>query len=202
MYLINFIFETIIGINFQKEIQLKGNTMEKKLITPRFWILAGMILLAAFARFIPHPPNFAPIASIALFGGAYFNDRRLAYTLPIIAMFLTDLIIGLHDTMLAVYVGFLLIVFIGQVMLKNVKVKNVVLASLAASVSFFVITNFGMWALGTLYPKTAEGLVACFVAAVPFFHYTVIGDLFFAGVMFGLFELAQSKLPVLVKARS
>ena len=170
-------------------------------ITPKFWILTLMIFAAAFVRLIPHPPNFAPIAAMALFGGAYFNKKWAAFLVPIAAMFITDLIIGFHETMWAVYLSFALIVVIGMLMLKEKKIGNIFFASVISSVSFFIITNFGTWLSTSYYAKTGTGLAACFTAAIPFFHQTLLSDLFFVGVLFGLYHLVKIKFPVLVESK-
>lgn len=174
--------------------------MEK--LTPRFWVLTLMVFIAAFIRLLPHPPNVAPIAAMALFGGAYFNKKSMAFLVPLAAMILTDAIIGFYSFVWMVYLSFALIVVIGIFMLKKISVKNLILASVSASVSFFTITNFGVWALGTLYPKTPAGLLECYTAAIPFFQYSLIGDLFFVGVMFGVYELVKAKVPALVKVKA
>jgi hypothetical protein len=165
---------------------------------PRILTLTMMVLAAALVRLLPHPPNFAPIAAMALFGGAYFSNRKLAFVIPLLALFITDMIIGFHYLVPAVYLSFALIVLIGMTV-KTIKVKSLFLASVSASVSFFVLTNFAEWAFGVMYPKTAAGLAMCFTAAIPFFHYTLIGDLFFVSVLFGAFELARFRFPVLSK---
>jgi hypothetical protein len=171
-------------------------------LTPRFLVLVGLILVAAFTRLIPHPPNATAIGAIALFGGAYFNKKSLAFAVPLIAMFLSDLIIGFHPGMYAVYLSFILIVMIGMSLRNKKKIGNIFLASVSASVLFFVITNFALWLTGILYPKTIAGLAECFVAAIPFFHYTLFGDLFFVGVLFGVFELAKVKFPRLAEIKA
>lgn len=171
-------------------------------LSPRFLLLTGMILIAAIVRLLPHPPNFAPIAAMALFGGAYFNRKVFAFAIPLAALFLTDLFLGFHNTMWAVYLSFVVIVGLGMVILKKKSVVKIILASVSASVLFFVVTNFAFWATDTLYPTTLTGLAACYTAAIPFFHNTVIGDLFFTGAMFGLFELAKVKFPQLVRVKS
>lgn len=171
-------------------------------INSRFWVITLLILAAAFVRLIPHPPNFAPIAAMALFSGAYFNKKSFAFAVPLAAMFLTDAIIGFHSSMWIVYLSFALIVLIGMFMLKNVSIKNVVLASVTASISFFIITNFGVWAFGTMYPKNIAGLIECYIAAVPFIQNTLLGDLFYSGIMFGVFEFAKSKFPVISEAKA
>lgn len=177
-------------------------TEQMKKITPGFWVVTLMVFAAAFVRLLPHPPNFAPIAAMALFGGAYFNKKSFAFAIPLLAMFVTDAIIGFYSYAWMVYISFALIVLLGIVMLKKVSVKNVVLASVTASVSFFVITNFGVWMLGTLYPKTPAGLMESYIAAIPFFQNSLIGDLFFSGVMFGVYELVKHKVPALQKVKA
>lgn len=174
--------------------------MEK--LTPRFWVLTLMVFGAAFLRLLPHPPNFAPIAAMALFGGAYFSKKSFAFVIPLAAIFLTDLIIGIYSYAWIVYLSFALIVVLGIFMLKKVSVKKLVFASVTASISFFAITNFGVWALGTLYPKTPAGLLASYTAAIPFFQNSLIGDLFFVGVMFGVYELVKHKVPALAKVKA
>lgn len=176
--------------------------MNEMKLSPRFLILTALIVAAAIVRLLPHPPNFAPIAAMALFGGAYFNKKVFAFAIPLAALFLTDLFLGFHNTMWAVYLSFIIIVGLGMVMLKKKSVIKIILASVSASVLFFIVTNFAFWATDTLYPTTAAGLAACYTAAIPFFHNTLIGDLFFTGVMFGLFELAKAKFPELVRVKA
>lgn len=164
-------------------------------------MLTGMVFIAATIRFLPHPPNFAPIAAMALFGGAYFNKKVFAFVVPLAALFLTDLLLGFHNTMWAVYLSFAIIVVLGIIMLRKKSVIRVMLASISASVLFFILTNFAFWATDTLYPTTLSGLAACYTAAIPFFHNTLVGDLFFTGMLFGLFELAKAKFPQLARIR-
>ena len=175
--------------------------MSTNKIKPGFLILTGMIFIAAFVRLIPHPPNFVPVAAIALFGGAYFTKRWVAFLIPLAAMLITDLILGFHSTMWAVYLSFVIIVGIGMLMIKQKKVSNIFLASVSASVLFFVITNFAVWAFGIYYPKGLSGLAASYTAAIPFFHYTLLGDLFFVTLMFGSFELVKTKYPQLAEVK-
>jgi hypothetical protein len=173
--------------------------MEK--ITPKFWILTLMVFAAAFVRLIPHPPNFAPVAAMALFGGAYFTKKWAAFLVPITAMFVTDLFLGFHPTMWAVYLSFVLIVMIGMLMIKQKKVTNIFFASVTASVLFFIITNFGVWLSTPYYAKTGTGLIACYTAAIPFFHQTFLSDLFFVAILFGLLEILKAKVPSLIEVK-
>jgi hypothetical protein len=158
----------------------------RKLINPFL-----VILFAAGLRLLPHPPNFAPIAAMALFGGFYLN-KKYALIVPLIALFASDLFLGLHNTMVFVYGSFLLTGIIGILFKKYGKVQYIFVAAVFSSISFFLITNFGVWLMWNFYPKNFSGLVACYLAAIPFFRNTVLGDLFYAALFFGSFELAKT----------
>lgn len=175
--------------------------MSKELFTPKFLTIAVMILLAALSRIIPHPPNFAPIVAMALFGGAYFSNKKLAFVIPIFAMFISDLIIGLHSGMLIIYLTFIGIVAIGFLLRDNKKFGRVAGLTIGSSVIFFVTTNFAVWMSDLMYPKTIEGLIACYVAAIPFFGNSLAGDLFYSGVLFGGYALLRSNVPALQKVK-
>lgn len=166
----------------------------------RFLVLVGMILATAASRLIPHPPNFAPIGAMALFAGACFANRRAAFVVPLAAMCLSDLAIGLlsgnlslglHRLIPVVYGSFALIVCLGFWLRRRRKIAPIAGATSASSILFFVLTNLVVWALGSWYPKTWEGLVACYVAAIPFFHNTLLGDAVCATVLFGGLALAE-----------
>jgi len=168
----------------------------------RFAVLLGMVLAAAASRLLPHPPNLTPIAAMALFGGAYFSDKRAAFLVTLAAMFLSDLVIGLHRGLPVVYGTFALIVCIGLWLRTRRTLLPVAGAALASSLLFFIVTNFAVWALGSLYPKTTQGLITCYLAAVPFFRNTLIGDAFYTAVLFGGFTLAERRFPVLREAEA
>jgi len=184
--------------------------MKKQKIDIRFGVLSLLVLLAAFSRLIPHPPNFAPIGAMALFGAAYFSKKYIALIIPVLSMWLSDLVINnviyaqyfdgftfFYQGFYWTYAAFIVIGVIGFFMLKKIQLKSVALASLLAAVLFFVISNFGVWASGTMYPKNFSGLLACYTAAIPFFKNTLMGNLVYSVVLFGAFELAQYKFPVL-----
>ena len=171
------------------------------MLRTRFVVITGMIVLAAVSRLLPHPPNFTPIAALALFGGAYLADRRLAFLVPLAAMFASDLVLGLHRLMPVVYGCFAVMVCVGGWLRTRRRVLPVAGATLAGSILFFVSTNFGVWAVGTLYPKTVQGLIECYGAAIPFFRNTFLGDAFYAAVLFGGMALAERCFPVLSGAR-
>jgi TctA family transporter len=161
----------------------------------RLTVLAGMILAAAAFRILPHPPNFSPIAAIALLGGSQFADKRLAFLVPLTAMLLGDLVLGLHALMPVVYGCFGIIVCLGFWLRRRRNAPRIVVAALASSVLFYLLTNFAVWASTNLYPKTIAGLTACYVAAIPFFWNTLAGDCLFTAVLFGGLALAEWRLP-------
>lgn len=147
-----------------------------------------IIVFAVVLRLVPHPPNFAPIGAMALFGGVYLN-KKYALVVPIAAMFVSDMLIGFHRTMGFVYGSFLLTGLIGLWIKNHKRVGYIVGASLMSSVLFFLITNFGVWLTGSLYPKTFDGFMQCYLLAVPFFRNTLIGDLFYTALFFGAYEV-------------
>ena len=153
------------------------------------YLLIGM---AVVLRVMPHAPNFAPIAALALFGGVYLN-RRFALLIPLAALFVSDFFIGFYSykIMLSVYLSFGLIGLGGMWLRKHKRIGPVVGATLAGSTLFFLVTNFAVWAFGSLYPPTLGGLLASYTMALPFFKNTLFGDLFYTGVLFGSYELAR-----------
>ena len=181
---------------------------------PRFAVLVVMIITAALTRLLPHPPNFAPIGAMALFGGAMFPRRRWAFLVPLVAMFASDLLLYgwryaeyqpmAWKSLLFVYVGFALVVLLGMSLRSRRSVPRIAGTTLAGSAIFFLVTNFGTWFVsGTfaleliVYPKTLAGLIACYVNGLPFFHWTLLGDAVYVMVLFGAFALAESRLPAL-----
>ena len=179
--------------------------MKLKFITPRFLFVTSAIVVAAASRLFPHIPNFTPIAAMALFGGIYFSDKRLAFVIPLLAMCLSDGAMelinghGFHNTMVYVYIGFILTSLIGLKIRNNVTLLSVASGSIISSILFFIITNFGVWA-ETGFQMGAAGLGTTYVLGIPFFGPTLAGDLFFNGILFGAFYFAEIKLPKLVKA--
>ena len=127
--------------------------------TARIILLTTLIAIAAVLRLVPHPPNFAPIGAMALFGGAYFADRRIALCLPLAALFLSDLVLGLHILTPVVYGNFAIDVLLGQWLRNRKRLTTVALVTVTGSIQFFVVTNFACWLLW--YPHTWTGLVAC-----------------------------------------
>jgi hypothetical protein len=169
-----------------------GLTMDNK---ARLVALLVAIFAAAAMRLLPHPPNFSPIAAMALFSGAYLPKRVLAFVAPFAALLLSDAVLGFYAGMNFVYFSFALTVLIGWAVASRKTPLMIGGAAIASSVLFFVLTNFGMWLFSGFYPLTSAGLVACYVAAIPFFQNTVAGDLFFTALLFGGFALLERFLP-------
>lgn len=163
----------------------------------RFITLAIIIFAVAVFRILPHPPNVSPIAAMALFGGAYFSDKRLAFLVPFLALLLSDLILGLHDTMLYVYGGFALTVVIGFWVRKQLNIGRIAVAAVGASILFFLLTNFGVWLTSGMYPMTADGLMQAYIAGIPFFQNSLLGNLIFTALLFGGFAALQRNVPAL-----
>ena len=169
----------------------------------RFWFMAVMVVLAAALRLFPHPPNFTPVAAIALFGGAHFDRRRWAFGVPLLAMLLSDVALeimfgwGVHSLLPVVYLSFAAIVAVGVLLRDRRDVLSVSLAVVVAPTLFFITTNFAVWYMGSLYPHTLSGLVACYTAAIPFYAWSLAGCAFYTAVLFGGFAVAQRQLPVL-----
>lgn len=160
-----------------------------------FIIAAVLIRVLSHFDYIPHLPNFAPIAAMALFGGVYLS-KKYALIIPLAAMIISDIFIGFYNPwiMSSVYGSFLLIGLIGLYLRNHKTVPNVIGASLIGSVLFFLLTNFAVWAVPhSLYPHTLQGLMNSYMMGLPFFRNTLMGDLFYTGAMFGLMEVVLWK---------
>ncbi len=162
----------------------------------RTLFLLSLAALAVVSRLVPHPMNFAPIAALALFGGAYF-DRRFAFVLPFAVLIVSDLFIGFYDGVAWVYGSFFLVGLVGWWLRGRRSLGATAGATLTGSVLFFIVTNFGVWLEGRLYSPDFAGLVNCYVAAIPFFRNTLAGDAFYVATLFGLTELVTRRIPAL-----
>ena len=156
-------------------------------------IISLIIVLAAFTRIIPHPPYFTPIIAIVLFGGVYIRSRLLAILIPIGAMFLSDLFLGLHGTIYWVYGSLLMVGIVGIFLQNNINIKNCIASASCGSLLFYIITNFGVWLTSGYYPKNLDGLIACYTLALPFFGNTLAGSLFYCAILFGGYEILKLK---------
>ncbi len=170
-----------------------------------------MIFGGALLRLVPHIANFAPISAIALFGGAYLN-KRFAILVPLVAIAISDYLLlyinpfgdpminfrtiqpisaMFHSTTLYVWGSFAISGLIGTWLKNRIKPSNIIGASFLASLQFFLITNYGVWATG-MYSRGLDGLLQSYIMGLPFFKWTLMGDLFYTGVFFGTYALAVS----------
>ncbi len=149
--------------------------------------LIGFVLLAVWFRLIPHPPNVAPITALALFSGASFRNKWFSIVFPLIAMLLSDIVLGFSTISLWVYSAFILITMFSWVT-KELKWTSVLISSLI----FFIVSNFGVWVLS--YPHTIEGLITCYTMAIPFFGYSILGDMAWSLILFGLYETIKQNI--------
>lgn len=162
-------------------------------------VIFGLVIVAALSRVVPHPYNFAPIGAIALFAGRRLENKWLAFLIPISALLIGDAVLGFHEQMPQVYLGFAAVVVLGLWLQKRkANMYEMTAGCIAGSVVFFVITNFAMWIIQPNYPvplyeRSFQGLVSCFAAALPFFHWTLIGDLFYFGLLSGVYALVENK---------
>jgi len=162
-------------------------------------LLIGLIILiGAFSRIIPHPPNFTALGAISILGGLYFGKKYLAFVIPFLAMLISDTILG-YKMAISVYLAFLIIIPLGIAIRKKVSHYSIFKTSITASIIFFLITNFFVWIgsspLDGVYycPPNFMGFIKCYTQAIPFFFNTLLGDLFFCFSLFGLYEVITKK---------
>lgn len=167
------------------------------------WIvLSALVLVAALSRLLPNPPNFSPIEATALFAGAWLGSRWLAMLVPMAAMLISDAFIGFHSGMPVVYAAMAVIALAAHLGLRGrVSVGRVAFFGIAGATFFFIVTNFAVWLGSGMYPATWGGLVACYVAAIPFFHNQLAGVLVYSTLLFGAWALIARRWPDLASAR-
>ena len=156
-------------------------------ILPVVFMAIGLLF-----RLIPHPANFSPIFAIALFGGTYLADRRLALIIPVAALFISDLFIGFYSpvVMISVYAGLILTGVLGLWLRNHKSVLNLLGTSIISGILFYLISNLGVWVNPVSgYSKDLAGLIQCYVLALPFLKNTLASNLLYSAVLFGGYEL-------------
>lgn len=169
--------------------------IRKTTISSSAAIVLVLICLGFFMRLLPHMPNFTPVGAIALFGGAVLAWRT-ALLLPLVIMISSDLVIGFYQGIEYTWAAFFIVVLFGMLFRKAALGKRVILGGLGGATLFFIISNSGTWIAGGMYPHTITGLQECFVAALPFFRTTLLADVVFSFVLFGVYELAYRQAMV------
>lgn len=167
--------------------------------SPRFLALA-LIVLGGASRLLPHLANFTAVGALSLFAGARLDGWK-AYAVPLVVLLSTNLALaGLYHypffafSYLFVLAAFAVNVWIGSFLRNTRNPVKIATASILCAVQFYLLSNFGVWLGGNLYPLTLEGLLACYTAAIPFFGRTLAADLFYAGVLFGLFAFLEQRV--------
>ena len=191
----------------------------KQQIDPRAWVMAAIFLSAGVFRLFASSgtlapwANFTPLGALALFGGCYYQDKWKAYFIPLMTLWITDIILNrilffhkwvfFYDGFAWVYVSFAMMVLIGQ-MMKSVSVKSVVMAAIAGAVSHWLVSDIGVWlgggtnlSTGLPYTLDLNGLLMCYYFAIPFMKNLLIGNLVFGALFFWSFEFLQRKYPIL-----
>lgn len=172
--------------------------MNNKIFNKKSLIITGLILVAVFSRFINHIPNFTPMVAIILFAGAYFERKHLAFFIPLAAMLISDIFIGFHQSMWAVYISYVLIATVGILLSKKMNLITIIASAIGSSVVFYLITNFGSWIYDPQYTKDFAGLIASYVKAIPFFRTELLSNLFYCAVFFGAFEFVAKRYPAFI----
>jgi len=182
-----------------------NNNSKKSIITASLLIIFGIV-----SRFLlVNQPNVSGLETLALFGGSYFLLKRFAFIIPIAAYMLSDFIINntiysayyadgvvfYQNYMLWTIGSLLLIVVLGKFLMQKVNLTNTIFGILGATTIFWLVSNFGDWIGGVTYAKSFSGLITCYVAAIPFYTYSLIGNAAFGLVLFGGYEWIKSNAP-------
>ena len=150
-----------------------------KKIKPLYFPLS-LLLILSFSRLLPHPSNFTPMIAISIMAPYFFKNIYTSVVVIIFAMFISDIFLGFHENILTVYFSLLLICLIFSRFSSGFNLKNLYIYSFSGSLIFFCISNFGVWVVQDLYEKNINGLITCYIYAIPFFKNTLISTLFFS----------------------
>ncbi len=180
------------------------------MISLRSWAVIGLVLAAACSRLIPHPHNFAPMAALAIFAGASLSSRRWAPVVALGSLLLSDALLqltyfagwqpawGFYAGQWVVYTCTFVSVIIGMVIRRNRNIGTIAAATLGCSILFFLVTNFAfVYGADSIYPRTMQGVMTSYTMAWPFFQNSLLGNAFYATMLFGAFGMAEAKIPAL-----
>jgi hypothetical protein len=190
--------------------------MIQQKINPRIIVLLLFMIAVALLRVVLNPEwgfaflsNFTPVGAMALFGGAYFSSKK-AYLFPLLTLWISDILLSrfvygnqwqlFYEGFFWIYGAFALMVISGKLLLKNISVKNILLAALAITFIHWIVSDIGVWLASSKYPKTFTGFLACLTAAIPFEKNFLSGTLLYGAIMFGSFEWIKSRYPSLKTA--
>ncbi len=181
-----------------------------KLIDIQTIAVSLIVLIVSFLRIIPHIHNFSPIIALAIFGAFHYKYKSLSYGVPLLALWVSDILINnfiynlsgnfelFYDGFYWQYLSYIIIIFI-SINFRNKKISgiNIIYLTFLTSIIFFIITNFGFWLNSNLYSNNFNGLIQCYLAAIPFFKGTLYGAFFYTPIIFGLYYFLQKKLAIL-----
>ncbi len=194
--------------------------MSLKKINPRtallilFIMLTGLLRVMSAGKLLSPIANFTPIGAMALFGGTYFTGKWKSYLFPLLTLFLSDMLMMqffytahsnglLYHGWYWTYGAFAIMVLIGQ-SVKKVSFTNVVSAALAAALTHWIVTDFGVWlgggsdiSTGKALTRDWHGFVQCYVQAIPFLKNMLLGNIIYSGILYGGFEILQKRYPLL-----
>ena len=159
-------------------------------------IFIGLILFSGLIRLFPHPWNFTPILAACIFSGYKIKPVGLSLIIPLIAIFSGDLFLGFYDGMVWVYSAYIATIGLAIISNKSNNFKTKSMNVVFGSLIFFIISNFGVWMSGLIYPQTFEGLLACYIAAIPFYKNTIIGTIIYSGLFFGISDYIEKQSSV------
>ena len=185
--------QILIEINKRNGIVKNSHNMLHKSIMSNLLLILkkqsfpiSLILILALARLIPHPPNFTPIVAVAIMSGYFFKNIYLSFATLIVSMLLADLFLGFYENMIYVYISLILISYVFYKIGEKINIKNLFIYGFIGSVLFFIVSNFGVWALGSpgvydiAYEKSLSGLIQCYILAIPFFGNTFLSTVIFS----------------------
>ncbi|MCG6194998.1 hypothetical protein LFX25_17300 [Leptospira sp. FAT2] len=184
-------------------MQLFDNTLRnlKSTLAAKDTISVLGVILSGISRFLPHPSNFTSVEAMTVYSGARVQGWK-AFAYPMFMMLVTDFVLSkihgfewFYEGLPVVYCSLLVNVFLGRIFLRNDdKFVSVAAVSLLASVQFFILSNFSVWAFSSLYPKTSVGLLTCYIAAIPYFGGTLLGNMIYTPVLFGILDRVELKV--------
>ena len=160
-------------------------------------VAGALIALCVVARLLPHPPNFAPLAAVALVGCLFFARQWQVGLVVVLGMGIGDLLLGFYDigVMLTVYASLLMPLAARRFIGRSPTALRIGAAAVGAGIGFYLTTNAAVWFFGSSYPPTAEGLLASYAAGLPFLKWTLAGNLFWSAVLFGAFRFGARAYP-------
>jgi hypothetical protein len=174
-----------------------------------FIVILGMLVLTSLSRLLPHPWNFSPLGAMAIFGGATIGYRYFNVLIPLFFVWVSDLLVNnilyksyfnefvwFYDGFYWQYFSYLLISFFAYFVINSFGFHKIILYAIFSSLLFFLISNFGVWVSGNLYPLNFQGLISCYLAGLPFLKGNLLGDLIYTSILFGIYYLAGRKFSV------